>query len=114
MDRTKPLLTEAEALRHYAADLELRADERGGRRGLRAMRTSLRHYAAGRFDEPDDPVLVWADLHIGHRNIIRYTNRPFRDRNDMDRTLWARMYEAADPDTTLVVVGDMLMGQAVA
>ena len=107
-------LTEAEALRHYAADLKLWAHERCGRnRGLRAMRTSLRHYAACRFDVPDETVMVWSDLHVGHRNIIRYSGRPFRDVGDMDRTLWARMYEAADPDTTLVIVGDMAMGQAV-
>ena len=103
--RVEKCLTEAEAHRHYESDLE----EVGGtrsvdrNRGLRAMRRSLKYYPAGQFDVPDDTVMVWSDLHIGHRNIIRYSGRPFRDLGEMDRTLWARMYEAADPDSTMVI-----------
>ncbi len=40
MNRAGNRLTEVEAHRHYAADLDLWAQDRGGRnRGLRAMRT---------------------------------------------------------------------------
>ena len=107
-------LTEAEAHRHYESDLEEWAKVIGGRnRSLRAMRRSLKYYPVGQFDVPDDTVMVWSDLHIGHRNIIRYSERPFRDLGEMDRTLWARMYEAADPDSTMVIVGDLAMGQAI-
>ena len=53
-------------------------------------------------------VLVTSDLHLGHANVIEYTNRPFRDADQMDNALWGITLRATlEPDKVLVVVGDV-------
>ena len=83
-----------------------------GKRGIRAVLNAVMKYPVGQLNEPDDNVLVWSDLHLGHDNIIEYTNRPFLDTDDMNQTLWANLEDAVRPDKVVVVVGDMAMGPA--
>ena len=51
-----------------------------------------------------------ADLHLGHRNIIDYCGRPFRDADEMNAALIARWNAAVTPDDEVVVLGDFAMG----
>jgi calcineurin-like phosphoesterase family protein len=61
-----------------------------------------------------DPLKTWltADLHLGHANIIRFLNRPFRDADGkpdadlMDRTLISNWNERVEDDHDVIVVGD--------
>ncbi len=39
-----------------------------------------------------------ADLHLGHRNIIEYSGRPFRDADEMNAALVERWNDFVSPD----------------
>ena len=62
---------------------------------------------------PDEAVLVWSDLHLGHANIIEYQARPFLDVADMDEEIWQAWERVLQPESVLVLVGDVAMGDAV-
>ena len=52
-----------------------------------------------------------ADLHLGHRNIISYCDRPFRDVDDMNAGLVARWNDTVRPGDEVIVLGDVAMGR---
>ena len=84
---------------------------RGGKT-YRAMSLALDKYGEGVLGAPDEEVKVWSDLHIGHANIIRYCDRPFRDVEEMDATLRTNWQLGVEPGQTLVCVGDIWLGGA--
>ena len=47
-----------------------------------------------------------SDLHLGHWNIARYCNRPFKSLKDMDDKLIANINERVKEEDTLFHVGD--------
>lgn len=51
-----------------------------------------------------------SDLHLGHRNIIKYCGRPFDDVAHMNWTMINRWNEVVRPDDTVWVLGDFAMG----
>lgn len=51
-----------------------------------------------------------SDLHLGHRNIIRYCDRPFTSVAAMDAALTDRWNRVVAPDDTVWVLGDVAMG----
>ena len=53
---------------------------------------------------------VTSDWHIGHANIIRLCDRPFRDVLHMYETIRDNMLEVLTPDDTLLNLGDVVMG----
>ena len=53
-----------------------------------------------------------ADFHLGHRNIIRYCNRPFRDVDEMDSAILDRPNAAAKERDILYFLGDFCLGGA--
>ena len=52
-----------------------------------------------------------ADLHLGHRNIIDYCNRPFRDVESMNHALIENWNDSVAPDDIVWVVGDFALGK---
>ena len=52
-----------------------------------------------------------ADLHLGHRNIITYCDRPFRDVDDMNAGLVERWNDTVRPGDEVIVLGDVAMGR---
>lgn len=52
-----------------------------------------------------------ADLHLGHRNIIDYCNRPFRDVGAMNNALIENWNETVAGEDTVWVVGDFALGK---
>ena len=107
-----PNLKTADARKLYLADMEEMFAAGIRRRAMRSLLAATRRYPAGEFDEPDEHVLVWSDLHLGHEKIIQYTNRPFSHGDEMNGALWANLMRALAPDKVLVVVGDVAMGPA--
>lgn len=56
---------------------------------------------------------IWltSDLHLGHENIISYTNRPFKDVPHMNNVLISNWNSVVRPDDTVFVLGDFAMGR---
>lgn len=52
-----------------------------------------------------------ADLHLGHANIIRYSNRPFADAESMNQALVERWNSVVRPTDTIWVLGDVALGR---
>ena len=54
---------------------------------------------------------VWmtSDLHLGHANIVGYSERPFRDVNEMTE-VHMRLLNKIPQDDLLIFVGDMALG----
>ncbi len=57
---------------------------------------------------PQD-VFVWSDQHLGHENIIAYTNRPFGNAAATDAAMLAAAQAAIRPEQWLVFVGDVAL-----
>ena len=57
---------------------------------------------------------VWftSDFHLGHRNIIRYCNRPFESTEDMDATILANLNRKVGENDMLYFLGDFCFGGA--
>lgn len=53
---------------------------------------------------------VISDLHLAHANIIDYCDRPFEDVDEMNRTLVRNWNRVVDEGDTVIVVGDLVMG----
>jgi calcineurin-like phosphoesterase family protein len=47
-----------------------------------------------------------SDTHLGHNNIIKYCNRPFKDVHEMNKTILDNINEVVGYDDTLYVLGD--------
>ena len=58
---------------------------------------------------PDEAAWLWSDLHLHHRNIIRYTKRPFASRDEMDEALLAAWRETVGEGETVICGGDMAL-----
>ena len=104
-----------DARRRYRAELEAALACAGGKtrkRTFTRMVQAVTEHRGAELTDPDEEILVWSDLHLGHANIIEYQDRPFLDVADQDAELW-RAWERIDPDAVLVVVGDVAMGEAV-
>ena len=47
-----------------------------------------------------------ADMHFGHKNIIRYDNRPFGSVEEMDKALIQLWNETVGSDDIVYILGD--------
>ena len=55
---------------------------------------------------------VWftADFHLGHKNIIRYCNRPFDTVEEMNRTILEQLNSLVKTNGILYFLGDFFIG----
>lgn len=49
-----------------------------------------------------------SDMHLGHANIIRHSNRPFNNVDEMDKTIISNWRERVSKDDDIYCVGDMM------
>ena len=55
-------------------------------------------------------IYVTSDLHFDHANIIKYCNRPFKDVEEMNKTLIDNWNNIVQPDDTVICLGDFSLG----
>jgi calcineurin-like phosphoesterase family protein len=51
-------------------------------------------------------LLLTADLHLGHSNVIRYDTRPFENIDQMNKEMIRRFNERVKEEDTCIIVGD--------
>ena len=51
-----------------------------------------------------------SDPHFGHKGIIKYSNRPFENVEDMNKTLITNWNGRVKPKDTLYILGDVCFG----
>ncbi len=56
-------------------------------------------------------VFITSDLHLGHTNIIRYCNRPFKDVHEMNRTLVYNWNSTIRKNDIVYFLGDLAFGR---
>lgn len=49
-----------------------------------------------------------ADLHLGHNNIIRLSNRPFKSVEEMDKAIIDAWNKTVEPDDDVYIIGDLI------
>jgi len=52
-----------------------------------------------------------SDTHFGHKNIIKFCNRPFKDVDHMNEIIIANWNKVVSPDDVVWHLGDVAMGQ---
>ena len=53
-----------------------------------------------------------SDLHFGHKNVLAFDERPFRDLEEMERELIRRWNERVTEEDTVYVLGDVFWKQS--
>lgn len=59
-------------------------------------------------------IFFTSDLHFGHKNIIKFDNRPFFDVNDMNKELIKRWNNKVTKDDVVYVCGDFIWKRSIA
>ena len=54
-------------------------------------------------------IFFTSDFHLGHWNIVKYCNRPFKTLEEMDSTIIGKINERVDADDLLIYLGDFCM-----
>lgn len=57
--------------------------------------------------ESGEGIFFTSDLHIGHKNIIKYCQRPFADTEEMDEKIIENWNNTVSDNDTVFILGDM-------
>lgn len=62
-------------------------------------------------EQKPQQIFIISDLHLGHTNIIKHCNRPFKDVHDMNRTLVYNWNSTIRRDDIVYFLGDLAYGR---
>jgi calcineurin-like phosphoesterase family protein/2'-5' RNA ligase len=62
-------------------------------------------------EQKPQQVFITSDLHLGHANIIKYCDRPFKDVYDMNRTLIYNWNSTISKNDVVYFLGDLVYGR---
>ena len=102
---------------HYRTELARMLGPEGGRYvNPKTTAWMLKHTAAtegGTYTpETGARTWIWSDLHLHHKNIIRYCNRPFQSVEAMNEALLAAWKETVGEADTIICGGDIALAGA--
>ena len=102
---------------HYRAELARMLGPEAGRHVNRKTTAwMLKHAAAteGGIYTPETGARtwIWSDLHLHHKNIIRYCSRPFQSVETMNESLLAAWKETVSEADTIICGGDIALAGA--
>ena len=96
----------------YAAHLERMLQppraEHVNKRSIKHMLAQTRRAEPCRYVE-ERRTWIWSDLHLHHRNIIRYCTRPYDSVEQMDQALYATWKQRVQPDDVVICGGDVAL-----
>lgn len=77
--------------------------------GWRKLKTVLRSGDKPRVIDPHGvtDIWLWSDIHFGHGNIIKYSNRPYPNRQLMDQCLIGNYLNVVKPQDICIFGGDI-------
>ena len=70
---------------------------------------ALDHHPVAPIPEARGRTWIWADLHLGHDAVIRYSNRPFPDPEAMSAHFFRVWRESVQPRDLVIVLGDVAL-----
>ena len=111
-------MTSKDLQTHYRAELAKMLDPASREKHVnpKSTRWMIRHAEAtegGEYTpEPGTGTWIWSDLHLHHRNIIRYCNRPFETVDAMNEALLTAWRETVGEADTIVCGGDIALAGA--
>ena len=98
----------------YKEDL-LQASERGIRKhgnSVKAMLKAIDVYEQNFMEFPQyllDDTWVLSDIHFGHKNVLKYSGRPFGTIEEMNDAVMQNIKDVIAPESHLLVMGDCAM-----
>ena len=111
-------MTSKDLQAHYRAELVkmLNPASREKHVNPKSTRWMIRHAQATEggehTPEPGTQTWIWSDLHLHHRNIIRYCNRPFETVDAMNEVLLTAWRETVGEADTIICGGDIALAGA--
>ena len=54
-------------------------------------------------------IYLTSDLHLSHKNIIKYDNRPYNNVDEMNEDIVKRWNEVVDPHDIVIILGDITL-----
>ena len=110
-------MTSEDLQAHYRTELARMLGPEGGRYvNPKTTAWMLKHTAAterGTYTpEAGARTWIWSDLHLHHKNIIRYCNRPFQSVEAMNEALLAAWKETVGEADTIICGGDIALAGA--
>ena len=110
-------MTSKDLQAHYRAELARMLGPEAGRHvNPKTTAWMLKHAAAtegGTYTpETGARTWIWSDLHLHHKNIIRYCSRPFQSVETMNEALLAAWKETVGEADTIICGGDIALAGA--
>jgi len=67
----------------------------------------MRNIMSNNFETTTTKTFFIADLHLGHKNILSYDNRPFKTIEEHDNTIINNWNKTVTPDDDIYILGDI-------